>query len=115
MDIPDWDDLVKKAEEIQVLSRRRNLLAYTIDRQEAKVVLEAVFDPKWAVNGKVPSMDFIKSTWMKTGFNNEMLPLREEFALLCADLEKSKTDLELLRMQVDIWRTESATNRMTTL
>jgi len=115
MEIPDFEDLVKKAEEIQSLSKRKNLLAFTIDKMEAKIVLEAVFDPKWAVNNKTPSMDFIKSTWMQTGFFDEMLPMREEFATLSADLEKARTDLELLRMQVDIWRTESATNRMTTL
>lgn len=115
MDIPDFSQLLEKANEIQALSRRKNLLSYQLDRKEAKIVLEAVFSSQRTVNGKSPSMDFIKTTWMKTGFNDELLPLREEFAIISADLEKSKTDLDLMRLQIDIWRTESATNRMTLL
>jgi hypothetical protein len=60
-------------------------------------------------------MAFIESTYKYTGFNNELIPLRNEYAEVTADLEESKLKFNICRMQLDVYRTEAANNRATTL
>jgi hypothetical protein len=52
---------------------------------------------------------------LTTGLNNELIPLRLELANDVANLEQAKFRFEILRMQLDLYRTESANSRYSTL
>jgi hypothetical protein len=72
-------------------------------------------DTKYFQNGRAPSMSLIDSTWRYTGIEGEMLTKRNKLAEIIAELEESKILFDIYKMQIDLFRTEAANNRNTTI
>jgi hypothetical protein len=109
--LPDWGDLVNLAETIAELTREKLLLEVKIKFEETEVVKKANTNEEYFQNGKPPSMSFVESTYKYSGFDGSLKKLREDLANATANLEKSKLKFDILRMQVEIYRTESANKR----
>lgn len=113
--IPDFDEFMKLVDEIGFLSFNKMSLEKDIKTAEANVVRECITSDKYFQGGKPPSMSYIESTYKYTGLNNEILPLRERYADLSAQLDKRKLQLSVYRDMLEVWRTLSANERSTSL
>lgn len=113
--IPDFEDMVRTAEKIGELIDKKLSLEVKIKDLESKIVLIATTDSKYMQNGKPPSMSFIESTYKYTGLNGELIEDRLAFASTVSELEKEKLLFDIMRMQIDLYRTESANQRKASL
>lgn len=69
-------------------------------------------NPKFLVGGKPPSMSLIESTYLYTGIENDILPLREKLSIAVANLERYRSRLDLYKEFLNMWRTLSASERV---
>lgn len=109
--LPDFDDLFSLNEHISDLSRKKLRLDLEIKFREAEISKKAMIDEAYRVNGKTPSMEFIKNSYLLTGFEGELIPLREELVDVTSELDMQKIKLQLYRDLIDVYRTESANER----
>lgn len=109
--LPDFDDLFELNEKISELNKRKLYLDLDIKLGEAEVTKKAMLDDTYLVKGKPPSMEFIKNSYLLTGFEGELIPLRKEFAEVYSELDMQKMKLQLYRDLIDLYRTESANER----
>lgn len=113
--VPDFERMASLIEEIYELSQNKMFLDLDIKFREAEIVKEATTDSKYFVNGKTPSMDYIKSSLMIVGLNGELVEKRTALAKVTASLEKAKNVLQLNKDILDVWRTEQANERKAVL
>jgi len=111
INLPDFEDIANLADEIGELTRIKLNLELNIKLGETKVVLEAQKNPNYFQNGKIPSMDFIKNSYMVTGFDGNLVPLRAELANIVGSLEKAKLRFQMYQDLIGLYRTESANQR----
>lgn len=109
--IPDFDEMMQVAEEIRDLMVVEDTLKLKIEEAETKVYQETSSNPKYLVGGKTPSNAHVKSNFIFSGLDGEIKPLRESLVTVSAQLEFSKMKLDIMRMQIDLYRTESANRR----
>lgn len=114
-DLPDFDDMMKLVDEITNVSARVKETELDIDQLVSNIHREAQVNDKYFVNGKPPSSTHVKACWETTGFDGELIPKRRELIYLETRLEKAKMQYEILRMQVDLYRTDSANKRAAVL
>lgn len=112
IELPEFEELFELSNKISSLTRSKILLDIEIKVLEADIVRDAMYNKDRWVGGKAPSMSFIESTWAYTGFDGELVKKREELANIVADLELSKLRLELYKNMMDLYRTQSADERM---
>lgn len=112
IEIPDWDDMLNKVKEIQELAERKGLLSLEIDCAEAVLVREAMNNPDHFVNGKPPSMEYVKNAILISGFGTELIPKRYELVKVSSMLELARSEFELMKLKIDLYRTESANQRL---
>ncbi len=110
-DLPDFNSMAEIVEKIRLLSYKKIVLENKIKSKEATIVKDALTKEEHFPNGKVPSMVFITSTYLFTGFKGELLPLREELAQTVSDLEHSKLTFRVFEDMIEVWRTQSANER----
>jgi len=113
--LPDYEDFMTLAETIERLSTKKARIEIQLKTLETELVRKVTTDPAFFQGGKVPSMAYIDGTWKYTGLNNELVPLRIEYAELTSSLEKSKITMEVYKTMLDIWRTLSANERKASL
>jgi len=110
--LPDFEDIADTIKKIREFSIERSLLDLEIKTREASINIEATKDTKYFINGKPPSQEYIKNSWRITGFNNELVKPRKHLATLYAELEYSRLRLDMLNSLVEVWRTQSANERI---
>lgn len=108
VELPDIQEVEKLIDEIYKISKEIARLKLEIKVIEAKTILELVN----ANEGKAPSMNFIQSTFAITGKNDELVELRAKLANLEAKLKYYENKYDMYKMIVDIWRTQSANERL---
>lgn len=113
--IPDFDDMTKLADKIRTLTATKMLLDIKIKAREAEITRIMTNDVQYFQNGKPPSMSLIESTFQYAGLTGELLPMREELAVTISLLEEAKLSFEIYRMQLDLYRTEAANQRLTSI
>jgi len=106
VDLPDVDQLQELVEEIYKVSREIAKLKLEIKVREAEIVRNSYSDEK-----KI-SMSYIQNSLVVTGINNELVPLRARLAELETKCDYYKHKYEMLKMIIDIWRTQSANERL---
>ncbi len=111
VEIPDFEDMFKLAEDIGTLTREKLEYEQKIEYKEAQIVFEVTSNSAYHVNGKVPSMEFIKTTYLRTGFDEEMQVLKAKLNITISKLEKAKLRFQIYRDMIDVWRTISANQR----
>lgn len=115
IDLPDFEDLAKLAETIREKNISKMLLENKIKYLEGRVMIEARSNPKYFENGKPPAITFVEKTYFFSGFDDELLPFREELAKVSSEVEHLKMVFQLEKDKIDVWRTQSANERGTTL
>lgn len=113
--IPDFDTLMKVAENIRDLLFEKMELDTEIKLGEAEVFKQSATNEEYFVNGKPPSVSYIENTYKFTGLKNELVPVRKKYSEVTAQLEHAKLTWEIFKFQLDLYRTESANSRVTTL
>lgn len=113
--LPTFEELSDLVETIVSLHARKSILDVEIRDAESKVYREATFNPDNFIGGKPPSMTFIENAWKYNGIDGEIGGLRREIADVVTQLDAAKLRLDIYKMVIDIWRTNSANERYTTL
>ena len=113
---PDVDKVYQVIDTIKEIGLKKTLLDLEIKFKESEVVRTVTNDPTYFVAdakgiGKPPAMNFVEVTFLRTGINGELIPLRIEYANLCSEYDQAKMMLDALKMQADLWRTEAANQR----
>lgn len=113
--LPDYEDLLALSSEIRQVMVKKLLLEQQIKEGEAVAVKRATTEEQFFLNGKPPSMEYIKSTFLWSGINGELISVRKELAEVSAQLDQLKAKFEIIKLMFDVWRTLSANERSNSL
>lgn len=111
MNLPDFEDMLKVIEQIKKLSLEESRLEIRIKNRESEITREASTDTKWFTNGKAPSQTYIDNAWKYSGFDGELIPMREQLSEISSELGFNKNYLDFMKLLVDVWRTEESSKR----
>jgi len=111
VNLPDFDRVYELAQSIKDRSIELAKLDLELDIKRADINKLATNNSEYLINGKPPSQDYLKNTLLITGINGELIPIREQINLLSSELDYLKRSYEIIKMIVEIWRTESANER----
>jgi len=114
-ELPDFDDLVRMIEVIKDLAYQKSLLEVSIKNQQEKIMIEATNNEEYFEKGKPRAITYITNAWTYSGFNDELIPMRNELARISSELEYNKSLFDLEKSRIDIWRTLSANERAAVL
>lgn len=112
VELPDIEQYYKILDEIMKLELEVSKLKLNLKLEEARIVSEASNNPKYYINGKPPSISYITETYLVTGFEGELIKLREQLLTTEAALNYKERQYELYKLLADIWRTQSANERL---
>jgi prefoldin subunit 5 len=107
--LPDFDEMMQLANVIGDLNYKRITLENAVATLESVAVKKAT--ETVLVNGKPPSMEYIKMVIKHPGTDNEILPLRAELASVEAELEKARRLFDVMKAMVSVYQTDSANKR----
>ena len=113
--LPDFNDILKLIEDIRVLQLKKTLLELEIRTKISEIYIKVSDSLDYQVGGKPPSATYIKSTYEQTGLKGELVPLREKLVGYTVDLKYLENKLITLKDMIDVWRTLSANERITTI
>ncbi len=113
--LPDFEDMFKLIENIRGLTLSKMKLDLEIKFTESNIVKTVMSTTDYYQNGKAPSMEFVKNTYLNTGLTGELKPLKETFAEVTADLEFAKAKFQLYRDFISLYQTQSANERAAVL
>ncbi len=113
--LPDFEDMFKLIETIKNLTLSKMKLDLEIKFSEANIVKVVMSTTDYYQNGKPPSMEFVKNTYLNTGLTGELKLLKETLAEITADLEYAKAKFQLYRDLVSLYQTQSANERAAVL
>jgi hypothetical protein len=113
--LPDYEDFMNLASEIERLSYEKSKLEIQIKTKESEIVKLVTTDTRFFQNGKVPAMNYINDVYKYTGINGELIPFRESYADVSSQLDKLKIKMDVYKTMLDIWRTLSANERKAAL
>lgn len=109
--IPDLEDMLKVAQRIKEVSLEKTRLGLVIEDTKSKTVIALTTKAEHFVNGKPPSMAFIRETYLFTGLDGQLYEYRKQLGQAEAELEFLKNKLSIYRDMIDVWRTISANKR----
>ncbi len=107
--LPDFDDMFKIAEEIQTLTLTKLMLDTEISEKEADAISHATNHT--TVNGKPPSMEYLKLTVKPVGKDDNLVRPRRDLAVVKSELEGKKLLFDIYKAMIGVWQTESANKR----
>lgn len=113
MSLPNFDEMISYANKISDLLKQKLMLEIEISYAEAEITIEAM--KNILVNGKPPSMEYIKNSFLVIGFDGSLKDKRNTLAETIAELERAKLMLQIYRDMVEVYRTESANERAANL
>ena len=109
--IPDFDEFKRLSEEITKLMYDKLILDTSIKDLESRVFETASNNEKYFQGGKSPSTAYIERTWGYRGLNGEIMPLRIKLAELVSQLDGKRSQMDIYKTMVEIWRTLCSNNR----
>lgn len=112
LQVPDIEEMFSLIDEIYKINKNKLLLDIEIKFFESETVKLVTTDTNYFQSGKPPSMAFIDATWKYTGIGNSLVEKRKELAILSAELDWSKAKLQTYRDLIDLYRTQSANERI---
>jgi len=113
--LPDFGELLALIETIKVKRVEKMLKELEIKDAVANIYKVTSTDEKYFVGGKAPSAVYVKNTWEHTGFDNEVSAMRKQLVELTAESALLENKFSIARDMVDVWRTLSANERITTV
>jgi hypothetical protein len=112
IELPDIDKMMNLIDEIYNNSVEKGRLEILIKVKESEVTRVAQTDEKYFQNGKPPSQTFVDNAYKYTGFDGDILELRLKLVEAESSLYKSRNELDLDKILIDIWRTQAANERV---
>lgn len=113
--VPDFDDMFRLASVISELQVKVMNTELSIEEEIDKITREVTTNTKYFVNGKAPSMEFVKTTYHTSGANGEILSLRRRLIDEQSALDLAKRQFEVMRNMVTMYVTDSANKRASVL
>jgi hypothetical protein len=115
VELPDFDDMMKLAEAIGTKKTHLLLLESELDNILAEITEKVSHNNSYFINGKPPSMAYIKDTYHKLGLNDEqkkhLQKVRAEIASISGDLKADESLFKVYESIIGVWRTQSANER----
>lgn len=109
--IPDFDEFMGLTEEITKLMYNKMVLEGKLKEGEARVFKETNTNDFYFQNGKPPAVSFVENTYKYTGLENELAPIRMEYASVVATLEGKKAMMDVYKTMIEVWRTLCSNQR----
>lgn len=111
INLPDFEDLYELATQIHKRTMEARLLKVELDAQESEIFRTVSEDSKYFVGGKPPSAVYIKTAYLFSGLDGELLEKRKLLATLETEIENLKLVLDTHKLLIEVWRTQSANKR----
>lgn len=111
IDLPDFEDMYKLVLKIKDKTIAASIIEAEIDIRESEISKEVVHNEYYFIKGNPPSQAHIQRAFFPAGLEGELIPKRKELAKLKAEIEYLKMHLDLDKMLIEVWRTESANKR----
>lgn len=120
VDLPDFEDMMNLAQQIGQLTKDKLSLKAKIELLEGETVRivstdEKYFSPDSKGVLKPPATNYIQAVYCPAGIDEKIVPLREEYATVCGELEYSQLKFEILRAKLEVWKTQIYNEGRTTL
>lgn len=110
IELPDFEKIFALIDTIKDVSIQRSKLALEIDFLQDGIV-RSIYKESADRGTKPPSMEFIKNTFLISGLDGELKPNKIQLAFLDATLSNAKLELEMYKLVIEVWRTNSANER----
>lgn len=110
--LPDIDEMFDILDEIHNLGIEKARLDFEIKVAEANINKIVSTDSQFFLNGKPPSQAYIDNTYKFCGINNELIDKRKRLFEIDVEIEFNQARFNLLRTVIEIWRTQSANERV---
>lgn len=115
IELPDFDDMIKLASEIGNKKTKIMLSEANLDLVQAEITDIVTKDKKYWVGDKPPSNAHIISTYHILGISDStkgtLAILKTEIAVLTGDLRADELLFRVNEEMIDVWRTQSASER----
>lgn len=102
--LPSFDNFMELAEEVKKLSLKKMRLENEIKRDESQNFLQVSENQSFWKSGKPVSVSFFDNAYKHRGINGELLPIRDEYACISAELDSKKTQFEIYRQMMDLYK-----------
>jgi hypothetical protein len=112
---PDFEEMMELIDIIGKLTHEKLLLEAKISFMRSEILKKVTTDESFFKGDKPPAFNFAETTYLVTGINDELIAPRVELADVTAKLEHAKLRFDVLKMQLDIYRTEAANARYASL
>lgn len=113
--LPDFDDLMELSNKMAVVQLTKLNLDAQIKLGESNVFKEAFTNPEYFQGGKTPSAAYVESALKYPGLKGELVQLRLDYASITTELDKLKVQMDIYKTMIDVWRTLSSNERAATL
>lgn len=112
IEIPDFNKINNIIDNINSLAKEKAKLKFELETKEASIMIDAITNAEnHLVEGKPPSATFVQQGWKVNGFDGELIPIREKYYAITEELESYKRILDMYKLAIEVWRTESANER----
>lgn len=113
METPNIQEGYEIVNEIAEISRKLAEVKLKIYAAKSAIVTKVLSEQKYWINGKPPSMSLIEKTYLLTGIDGvDLISIYREKENLQTQLDYLKAKLEIFKLEVEIWRTQSANERV---
>jgi len=112
--LPDFDEIYVLVERQRDVAIEIGEVKEKIRTEEATAVSLLTTDSKYFINNKPPSVALMERRWLATGIDGNLGKLRVQLDKKLAELEYLRNRLEIVKYQIDIWRTQQADKRKAT-
>ncbi len=102
--LPSFEDFMQLAELVKKLSLSKMRLENEIKKEEARTFHVVQEDPDLWKNGKPVSVSYFDNAYKHRGIHGELLPIRDEYAAVSAELDSKKTQFEIYRQMLDLYK-----------
>lgn len=113
--LPDFDDMLKIAEEIGVLTTTIAIDKAIQKELKANISRVVTSQEKYFVKDKPPAMNYIESDYHELGYDDdtgaELFKLKRNLAENEGRLEFLKNKFNVLRDMIDVWRAQQYAKR----
>lgn len=114
--VPDYDEMTKVAEQISNLLLERDNLKNLIEFNEGAILRVVNSNERYFINGKPPATNFVEKAYFNASFEGFDMPnLRKQLAETNAELEKFKMLFDIMKQQILLFQIESANRRNSTI
>ena len=112
--LPDFDDMLSLAGQIKEVSLLKAQKELELEEVKAAIIKSVTSNMNYYINGKVPSMSYMEKTFLVTGLQGELTPIKVEIEKLKAELNYLKEKMAIFKLMIEVWRTEQANKRAAT-